>query len=107
AASSPWRIAIIPFAGGDPVRYFAPPANVGLSGQPLRWLPDGTALSYIANVNGISNIWSQPLTDATPQMLTQFNEGQIFSFAWSPNGTQLACVRGFLIRDLILRQDSL
>jgi serine/threonine protein kinase/dipeptidyl aminopeptidase/acylaminoacyl peptidase len=79
---------------GALLRKFALAPTVKLSSNRLRWSPDGQGLVLVNDVNGISNLWVQPLDGATPKPLTDFRDSQIFDFAWSPNGQQLACVRG-------------
>jgi Tol biopolymer transport system component/DNA-binding winged helix-turn-helix (wHTH) protein len=73
----------------------------------LQWTPDGRALAYIAVRGGVSNIWSQPLDGSPPRPLTNFPSGQIFSFAWSPDGRQLAMTRGTISSDVVLISDFL
>jgi Tol biopolymer transport system component/DNA-binding winged helix-turn-helix (wHTH) protein len=96
-------IAIIPFAGGNPVKEFKemPLPDYGI----LRWTPDGRALTYILTKDGVSNIWLQPLDGGQPKQLTNFNEDQIFRLAWSRDGKYLAFDRGITIKDIILISD--
>ncbi len=93
------RIAVIPFAGGDPVvvEPMASP-DFGI----VRWSPDSRALTYISTRQGVSNIRSQPLDGGEARQLTHFTTDQIFRFAWSRDGKQLACERGLVINDAIL-----
>jgi serine/threonine protein kinase len=59
----------------------------------LRWTPDGLGLTYVSRANGASNVWLQPLAGGAPRQLTHFKDAEMPSFAWSPDGKQLACVR--------------
>ena len=59
------KVAIIPFAGGDPVKVLDVPSSVNIAAG-LRWTPDGRALNYIDTINGVSNIWSLPLDGGKP-----------------------------------------
>jgi serine/threonine protein kinase/Tol biopolymer transport system component len=59
----------------------------------LRWTPDGSGLSYVSHADGTSNVWLQPLAGGAPRQLTYFKDAELPSFAWSPDGKQLACVR--------------
>ena len=79
------KIAIIPLGGGPPIKTFNPNATIFVEGG-VRWAPDGRALTFIDNQDGISNIWSQPLDGGPPKRLTDFTSGQIFRFAWAPDG---------------------
>ncbi|MDQ3257944.1 MAG: DPP IV N-terminal domain-containing protein, partial [Acidobacteriota bacterium] len=98
-AASPWKIALIPIEGGPPVKTF----NVTrTSNFRLRWTPDGQAISYINTRDGVSNIWSQPISGGgPPKQLTQFTSEQIEAFDWSAEG-QLICSRGHNARDIVL-----
>jgi TolB protein len=99
------RIAIIPFAGGEPSKVFdvgitAPPGS-----YPVHWTPDGQALTYIVSRGGVSNIWIQPLDDTPAHQLTDFKADRIFSFDWSHDGKWLAISRGPEQRDAVLMSD--
>ncbi|MDQ3252931.1 MAG: hypothetical protein M3R15_03325, partial [Acidobacteriota bacterium] len=96
--TSPSKVAIIPFEGGQPVRVFDLSTISGI----LRWTPDGRTLAYINTQRGVSNIWSQPIDGGAPKQLTDFTADQIFGFDWSPDGKQLAIARGNVTKDVIL-----
>jgi Tol biopolymer transport system component len=96
------RVAVIPFAGGEPVKVLDLP-RPSFSGAPgLRWTPDGRALTFIDTINGVSNIWSLPLDGGAPKQLTDFKTDQIFAFDLSRDGKQLALSRGTQTSDVIL-----
>jgi serine/threonine protein kinase len=95
-------IALFPSEGGEPVKLFALPQSAGASTPPVRWFPDGRALTYISTRGGVSNIWLQPVDGGEPRQLTDFKTDIIFSFAWSRDGKQLALSRGTEDRDVIL-----
>jgi Tol biopolymer transport system component len=101
-ASAAWKIAVVPLDGGPPVRFFDAPPAVNSHLDALRWTPDGQALTYPVTQKGVTNIWSQPLDGSQPKQLTDFKESKIFSFAWSPDGGRLACVRGVEAHDIVL-----
>jgi len=86
--TTPWRVAIIPSEGGDPVRLL----NIKSDQRLLRWTPDGTAISFVNNSNGASNIWSQNLEGGAPQQRTHFTSESIEEFDWSSDG-RLVCTR--------------
>ncbi|HVS82179.1 MAG TPA: LpqB family beta-propeller domain-containing protein [Pyrinomonadaceae bacterium] len=103
--NAPAKVAIIPFAGGDPVKVLDLP-RPSFSGAPgLRWTPDGRALTFIDTTNGVSNIWSLPLDGGAPKQLTDFKTDQIFWFDFSRDGKQLALSRGTQTSDVILIRD--
>jgi serine/threonine protein kinase len=101
---APWKLAIIPFDGGPPVKTFEVPQNV-LFTSLVRWTPDGLALAYITSRNGISNIWIQPLDGSPPKQTTDFKSDQIFWFDWSRDGRQLGVSRGAVTSDVVLIKD--
>src|SRR5262249_60763943 len=63
------KVAIIPFAGGDPVKVLdlPRPSFSALGGV---WTLDGRALTYLNTINGVSNIWSLPLDRGPREPLT-------------------------------------
>jgi len=101
--NSSWRIAVIPFEGGSPVKLFDTSDRVSL---PLRWSADGHAIVYSTLRGAAGKLWSQPLAGGPPKQLADFNPDQLFSFALSTDGRQLAFARGAVSRDIILITDS-
>ena len=102
-ANDRWRVAVIPFAGGPPLKFFdIPPPFFTATFQ---WTPDGKALTYLATkqngVDGVDNLWTQPLHGGPARQLTNFTSESIFSFAWSRDG-QLAISRGVETGDVVL-----
>jgi eukaryotic-like serine/threonine-protein kinase len=75
------------------------PATAGI--LPV-WAPDESGLDYVATQNGVSNVWRQPLAGGPPQQVTRFSSGQIFSFAWSPDGRWLSLGSGASRSDVVL-----
>jgi len=102
--NSPNKVAIIPFAGGDPIKVLNIPQSFRYP-TGLRWAADGRALTYVDTINGISNIWSLPLDGGKPVRLTDFKTDQIFWFDWSRDGKQLALSRGTQTSDVVLIKD--
>jgi serine/threonine protein kinase/Tol biopolymer transport system component len=98
-AGAPIRIAVLSVADGRPLQTFALP---GVQDRPLRWTPEGRALVYIETREGVSNLWRQPLAGGAPQPLTAFQTQEIFNFAWSRDGQQLALSRGVTNSDVVL-----
>jgi TolB protein len=101
---TPTKAAIVPFAGGDPVKVFDVPSGVNITAG-LRWTPDGRSLTYIDTTGGVSNIWSLPLDGSPPKQLTDFKTDQIFWFDLSRDGKQLALSRGTQTSDVVLIKD--
>jgi serine/threonine protein kinase len=98
------KIALIPFAGGEPVKIFES-QPIDAATYPVRWTHDGRALTYIVNRGGVSNIWIQPQDGSPPRQLTDFKSDRIFAFDWSRDGKWLALSRGPEQRDVVLMSD--
>lgn len=95
------KLAILPFDGGEPVKVFDRPPTTFV-GAGIRWTPDGRALSFIDNRDGVSNVWLQPLDGSPPKQLTNFTSETIFRFAWSPDGKMIVAERGIETGDIVL-----
>lgn len=95
------EIIIISAEDGSTVKTFdmvkLPQLNFG-----ARWSPDGRALIYIANQKNHSNLWRQPTSGYAARPLTDFTSGDIYNFAFSPDGSRLYVARGYPIRDAVL-----
>jgi len=64
--------------------------------------PDNKALAFMLTRNRATNIWAQPLAGTDPVQITHFTAGDMFAFAWSPDGKQLAFSRGQRKTDVVL-----
>jgi Tol biopolymer transport system component/DNA-binding winged helix-turn-helix (wHTH) protein len=96
-------MAVFPFTGGQPLRVFK---RLSFASDPVDWAPDGRGLDYVVTEQGIGNIWRQPLSGGAPIQLTHFNAENLFDFAWSLDGRQLATARGKSISDVVLIKGS-
>ena len=93
----------------DQTRLFAfdrPDDVTPLPGRLPVWAPDESGLDYVVTRNGVSNIWRLPLTGGSPVQLTRFSAGQIFSFAWSPDGRWLSLGSGSNRSDVVLMSNE-
>jgi dipeptidyl aminopeptidase/acylaminoacyl peptidase len=95
----PAKLAMVPFAGGQPAKVF--PLPVTLGGGNILWTPDGRAISLINSVNGVDNVWEQPVAGGPPKPVTHFTSDKIFWFDWSRDG-RLALSRGTEPTDAVL-----
>jgi Tol biopolymer transport system component len=100
-ASPQWKVAVIPARGGAPHKVFDR-VRAEYHSFELNWTPDGRAVTYEASLEGVSNIWSQPLSGGPPRRLTNFTTDYIYGFGWSFDGRQLAVVRGSRDTDVVL-----
>ena len=106
--NSPFKIAIIPFEGGQPTKVLdLPPGyntvefSTGVPQGP-KWMPDGRSLAYIVTRDGVSNIWSMPIAGGAPKQLTNFTSDQIASFDLSRDGKPTLFSRGATTKDVVL-----
>ena len=65
----------------------------------LQWTADG--ITYVANAEGASNIWAQPLNGDPPRQLTRFTAGRIVQYDWSASG-KLAYAQRSINHDVVL-----
>ena len=72
----------------------------------LSFTPDGKAVAYPIEVNGVDNLWVEPLDGSQGRQITRFSSERIGQFSWSPDGTHLAIQRGRTNSDVILLQSS-
>ena len=72
----------------------------------LRFSPDGGAIVYPVRVNGVDNLWEQPLVGGPGRQITDFAREQIWDFHWSPNGKELGIVRGHSDSDAVLLRET-
>lgn len=103
AQVEPTAIAVVPIEGGAPrkVGHFLSSMVVANLDQ-LGWTPDGRNITYVDNRGGHANLWGQPLDGGPVKPLTDFHDGQLLGFNWSPDGQQLVCLRGTLRQDMVL-----
>jgi len=102
-----WGMSIIPFDGGEPVKMFDTKWQSYKGGKsPLQWTPDGRAINYPVMNDNVSNIWRQPIDGGSPVQVTNFTTDQIFNFAYSPDGSQLAMSRGTFNSDVVLIENA-
>jgi Tol biopolymer transport system component len=98
-ASSKQMVGVMPLEADTPTRLFDIPTVY------VRWTRDGSALTYVKDQGGVSNIWSQSVAGGSPKQVTDFQTDRIFSFDWSWNGRQLALARGVVNSDVVLIRD--
>ena len=104
-ATGQLKMSLIPGEGGRPVKVFE--TSPFISTSTLRWAADGQSLTYVETRDGVSNLWSQPVAGGAPRKLTDFKSDNIFRFAWSRSGRDLACERGLYVNDVVLISDFL
>ena len=102
------RIAVLPFAGGAPIKTLE--ASAGFRDVGLGWTADSRAIIYADargdGENSADNIWSVPIAGGASKQLTNFTSGLIFAFRVSQDGKQIALSRGTQTDDVILLRDA-
>jgi Tol biopolymer transport system component len=97
------HIAVIPASGGTALHHFDAPGGLKCR---LHFTADNQSIGFcVADDRGAFNIATQPLNGGPVKQVTNFATGQIFDFAWSPDGKQLAVSRGQTSRDVVLLTD--
>lgn len=72
----------------------------------LQWVPDGTAVSYVAQKGASSNIYVQNLSGGPATPKTNFTSDFIIAYAWSPDGKKLILTRTHSPRDAVVLSDT-
>jgi len=79
------------------------PATFDTSNPWVNWAPDNRSIGFLDISSGTANIWTFPVFNAGPaKQLTHFATGQVWTFAWSPDGKQLAFAYGNNFSDVVL-----
>ncbi len=92
------KFVVASAAGGATVHSLDVPYGM----QSPKFTPDGRAIAFLLTRNHATNIWEQALTGGAPTQLTKFASGQMFAFAWSTDGKQLAFSRGQNKTDVVM-----
>ena len=92
------RLRVVSAADGGIVKDFT--AKMELPAR-IRWTPDGRSVTYVSRVEGLRDIWSQPIDGGEPKRITNFRTDQIFSFSWGPEN-KLAISHGTSASDVVL-----
>lgn len=100
-----WAREIISLADGEKIKPLSFPstANIGDGAIELDWLPDQSGIAYIDFRDKTSNVWVQPLDEKkSAYKLTDFRDGRVFQFNYSPDGKKILFVRGNELSDVVL-----
>jgi eukaryotic-like serine/threonine-protein kinase len=105
STGAPVQFAVIPFAGGPPLKTFPLPREGEIPANLLRWTKDGREVVYARTNGGVSNLWAQPLDGRPPRQITNFTADRIFWFDFSHDGKRIALSRGTQTSDVVLIKD--
>ncbi len=61
----------------------------GSNDREAEWAPDGSAIAYIADGTGESEIMIQPIEGGKPRQLTSGNDTYIRQFSWTPDAKKI------------------
>jgi eukaryotic-like serine/threonine-protein kinase len=92
------KLIVSPTSGGSPDRVFDVPYGM----QSPQFTPDGKAIAFLITRDRATNIWKQPLNSKDLVQITKFPTGEMFGFAWSRDGKQLAFARGLRTTDVVM-----
>jgi len=90
------RLSIIRLDTGDVVKSFT-----GVTGY-IRWRPDGRAIAYFAERDGVQQVLEQTLAGGAPRQVTRFGSGKVRDFDWSMDGKELYVAHGETHSDAVL-----
>ena len=102
------RIALFELGSSSPPRLL-PARNYAddmYGNGTLRFTTDGKSVAYVSREKGVDNVWVQPLIGSAGYPITAFKSEQIWSFSLSPDGKDLAILRGHFDSDVVLLQES-
>ena len=71
----------------------------------LAWHPDGDAVAVSRIDKGVENLWRYPLDGGDPEQLTFFEDQEIWSAVWLPDGKTIILSRGTESSDVVLLTD--
>jgi Tol biopolymer transport system component len=91
--SQDWtRLAIVPAAGGPPIKVFDVPTDVNSGRGPI-WTPDDKGISVVVAPGELQNLWLQPVDGGPGKMMTNFPVPGVARREYSRDGKRIAIVR--------------
>lgn len=99
---TPAELAVIPVSGGAAKKVADVPSTaVRLT---PRWIDGGKAVTYVNRVDGVDNLWMQPVDGSPAKQLTKYDSGEIRHWEFMPDGTMYV-VRSTWRADAIMISD--
>ena len=95
------NIRLVSAENGESLKTFEA-ADGAVLNNGARFAPDGKELVYRVLQKSGSNLWRQPIAGGDPRPLTDFTTGEIYNFAFAPDGLRIYLARGNQIRNAIL-----
>jgi len=96
-------LLILPFAGVQPLKTIDL-AGQNFSGTRILWTPDGQALIYGAERDGVTRLVKRSLSGGKTEEIMKF-EDDLFDFGYSTDSQLLAVTRGGWQHDIVLISD--
>jgi tricorn protease len=100
---TPKGLVIVSAADGSILKTF--PMNFEAVSS-VKWLPDSSGLSFVAQKGTTSNIYVQSLSGGAPLQKTNFTTDFVVAYAWSPDGKRLIMTRTHTPRDAVILADT-
>jgi len=79
-----------------------PPHLPELTARSFRWTPDGKGIVYVKRDGRQENLFVQPLAGGTATPLTNFTDGEIAGYEWSPDGQRIVMTHYLQMCDVVL-----
>jgi Tol biopolymer transport system component len=80
--------------------------SIGISGGPVVFAADSKGIVYPVRNGDTDNLWLQHLDGSPGKQLTDFKSELIRDFDYSPDGKQLAVIRGHCESDIVLIREA-
>jgi len=90
------KLTVLSLDGGTP------PHLPDLTARMFRWTPDGKGLVYLKSDGRQENLFVQPLAGGPATPLTNFTDGAIESYEWSPDGQRIVLTHYLQMRDVVV-----
>ncbi len=85
---------------GDRLKRFDFPSTV--IWRLVRWTPDGRSVAFANTLDGVTDIWLQPIDGRPAKQYSSLRAENVFAFEWSPDGRNIALIRGAETSDVVL-----
>jgi len=105
------KLALVSVDSSQPPRFleFERPRSEfvdSFTAQAITFAPDGNGIIYQTRNGDTDNLWVQHLDGSPGKQLTDFKLERIRDFDYSPDGKQLAIIRGHSESDVVLIRDA-
>jgi eukaryotic-like serine/threonine-protein kinase len=100
------NFGLISFDGGPATKIAKQPHSATFPNYQFKWMPDGRAVAFLDQREGVPNIWMVPISGGEPRPLTRFKSDGVIAFAWSRDGKWLAFSRISATTDVVLLSEG-